>query len=75
MLMTIPKQTGYEDIKEHEIIAIERGTVFVGYITVIAVLENDILIDADPKVKKVFDEILSKGIPFDIDLINHKKED
>lgn len=75
MLMTIPKQAGFEAIKENELIAIERGTVFVGYIKVVAILDDEMLIDADPAVKKVFEEILTQGKPFDIDLINHKKED
>jgi len=61
-----------EFIKQDDLIAITRDDKFIGYGKVIALLNNHVLVDIDPKASKSLFEILSEDIAYNFSFVNEK---
>jgi hypothetical protein len=61
-----------EFIQQDDLIAITRDDKFIGYGKVIAVLEDNVLVDVDEKASKSLFEIFSEKIPCDFTFVNER---
>lgn len=68
MLLSVPSSPDYSSLTEGDLIALTRDDKFIGYATVHIKLDSTIVLDADKKVVKAFNELIGEDIPFSFDI-------
>ncbi len=67
MIVTFPR-CRTKKLHEGDLIALTRDDKFIGYGEVITVLESGVLVKADTRASKTFNEIYGEAIPFELEL-------
>ncbi|KNY28659.1 hypothetical protein [Pseudobacteroides cellulosolvens] len=68
MLMTLPNSSDFDRYSEGDIIAITKNSKFIGYASVYSKLLNNVILDVDKNIWKLFNELVLECIPFDFNL-------
>lgn len=68
MLLSVPNSPNYSNLAEGDLIALTKDDKFIGYAIVHIKLDSTIVLDADKKVVKAFNELIGEDIPFSFNI-------
>ncbi|NJD03875.1 MAG: hypothetical protein FIA99_15030 [Ruminiclostridium sp.] len=68
MLLNVPNNPDYIGLNEGDLIALTKDDKFIGYAKIFSITSRYIILDADKKIWKVFNELIGESIPFDFDI-------
>ena len=68
MLISVPNSPDYTGLNEGDLIALTKDDRFIGYAKVFSITSDNIILDADKKIWKTFNELIGESIPFDFDI-------